>query len=259
MNKITLIKNLNDYLEIESFEDKSYNWLQVDSAKNEIKKIWYAVDITNYILDKAICEWIDMLIVHHWLYRWEELPLVWLYYQRVKKLIDNNICLYTSHLPLDAHKEVWNNIGLLKEFILSFWLKEWNYSIEKFGEYNNNFIWFGLRFKRKIWLKDFISDYIHRIGIIDELYNFWNKEYIQSVCFVSWWWASTLLEANSTRFDILLTWEAVHSKLTEAKELWQTICLGWHYETEIFGIKLLSNYIKEKNKKIKIVFLDEKY
>jgi dinuclear metal center YbgI/SA1388 family protein len=259
MDKYELIDHLNKYLQIENFEDKSKNWLQVDNTKNEIKKIWYAVDITNYILDKAISEWVNMLIVHHGLYRWDELPLTWLHYQRVKRLIDNDICLYASHLPLDAHIEIWNNIGLLKEFIQSFWIKKWEYEIEKFGEYSDSFIWFGLRFDKKISLEEFISDYVNKIGIVNELYNFWNKKYIQSISFVSWWWASTLLEANSKWFDLLLTWEAVHSKIVEAKDLSQTICLGWHYETEIFGVRLLSNYIKNKYNNIKVIFLNEKY
>lgn len=258
MLKKRLICDLNKYLKIDSFHDKSNNWLQVDNSNIKIEKIWYAVDVTNYILDKAIFHSIDMLIVHHWLYRWDELLLTWLHYQRIKKLIDNNICLYASHLPLDAHNEVWNNIILLKRFLNAFLLGEWEYTIEKFGNYKDNYIWFWLKLKNSILLTKLLSNYINKIRINNELYNFGNKKFIKSICFVSWWWADALLEAKTKWFDMFLTWEAVHSKIVEAKDLWQTICLGWHYETETFGVEALSEYISNKYN-IETIFLDEKY
>jgi len=39
MNKIELIKFLNEYLKVDEYEDNSKNGLQVDSQKNEIRKI----------------------------------------------------------------------------------------------------------------------------------------------------------------------------------------------------------------------------
>jgi len=39
-------------------------------------------------------------------------------------MIDSNTALYSAHLPLDAHPEVGNNIGLAKAFINIFGLQE---------------------------------------------------------------------------------------------------------------------------------------
>ena len=55
MNKIALINYLNSYLNLDiNWWDSSKNWLQVDTTKDEIKKIGYAVDATTYIIDKGI-------------------------------------------------------------------------------------------------------------------------------------------------------------------------------------------------------------
>jgi len=56
MNKKELIKYLDEYLKISAFKDDSKNGLQIDSSKEEIKKIGFAVDANTYIFDKAIEE-----------------------------------------------------------------------------------------------------------------------------------------------------------------------------------------------------------
>ena len=68
MNKKELVKYLDEYLNISEYKDKSKNGLQIDSTKDEIKKIGFAVDATSYIFDKAIEEKVDMIFSHHGLF-----------------------------------------------------------------------------------------------------------------------------------------------------------------------------------------------
>ena len=132
MQKTQLIDYLNDYLKVSEFKDSSKNWLQVDNTKTEIRKIGYAVDATNYIFQKWIQENVDLILVHHGLFRWFEQTLTNVHFERVSSLIKNDIALYACHLPLDAHEEVWNNIWLAKGFIETFNSKEYqlNHEIE---------------------------------------------------------------------------------------------------------------------------------
>jgi len=259
MKKKELVKYLNEYLEINDFQDNSKNWLQVDSEKKEIKKIWYSVDATCYIFDKAIDEKVDMILTHHWLFWWFEEVLTWIVYKRIKKLIDNNISLYASHLPLDAHSEVGNNIWLLKAFVNLFWLKDWDYEIQDFWEYKWKTIWFWLKFEKKIHLSNIVIPYAEKMQFIKKLYNFWNKEFINSIAFVSWsWWWNIIKESQKKWYDIFITWELNHHEMILAKELWQSILVWWHYETEKIWPKLLAYHLKDKFW-IEIIFLDEKY
>ncbi len=258
MNKKELTKYLDEYLNIANFTDDSKNWLQIDCDKEDIKKIWYAVDSTTYIFDKAIEEWVDMILTHHGLFWWFEQVLVWIPYSRAKKLIKNDISLYSCHLPLDAHPEVGNNIWLLKAFINIFWLRDWEYEIEPFWEYKWNMIWFWIRFTKPIYISNLVIPYTEQMQLLKRLYNFWKKEYINSVAFVSGWALSEVAEANIKWYDVFVTWEWVHHEMTLAKELWQSILIWWHYETEKIWPKLLAYHLRDKFG-IEIVYLDEKY
>lgn len=258
MDKQWLITYLDEYLDINNFEDSSKNGLQVDSSKKEIKKIWYAVDASSYIIEKAKKENVDMLLVHHGMFWWRETPIVWVLYNRVKKLIENDIALYASHLPLDAHWVIWNNAWLLQEFINLFDLEEWEYMIEKFWFYDAKAIWFWIRFEKEILFEDIVSKYTSKIGILNESYNFWEKKYIKSISFVSWGGLFGAREASNKDFDLLITGEWAHHEIMEAKELWQSIILGWHYETEKIWPKLLAKHIKDKFW-VEIIYIDEKY
>ncbi len=257
MNKIELIKYIDEYLKIKDFEDGSKNWLQVDSEKIEINKIWFAVDAASYIFDKSINEKIDLLIVHHglfWSFQWS-LTLTWSHYERVAKLIKNDICLYWAHLPLDADDKVGNNIWIIKSFIEFFALK--NFEIEKFGEYHGVTIWYWIRFNDAIEIGK-LKDFCEKEKFVFEFYNFWNLSEINSFCIMSWWCWEDIPQAKDKWYDVFLIWEAAHYEISLAKDLKQSVILGWHYETETVWVKLLAKHLEERFG-IETVFIDEKY
>lgn len=249
MNKIELIKFLNEYLKVDEYEDNSKNGLQVDSQKNEIRKIWYAVDATSYIFDKAVKENVDMVICHHGLFWGFDPVVVWTYYDRLSKLIKNDIALYGCHLPLDWHEEVGNNVVMLNKFVDFFNIK--NSNTEQF-DYS-----FGLRFDNWIDIEQ-IEKYCDKFGLQKWIYNFWNLDKISSVYFSSGGGLSHAKSAKEKGFDLLITWEWAHYEMSLAKDMWQSILIWWHYETEIFGVQVLAKKLKEKFW-VEIVFLDEKY
>jgi len=258
MNKKELIKYLDEYLKISEFKDDSKNGLQIDSSKEEIKKIGFAVDANTYIFDKAIEEWVDMIFSHHWLFWGFEQTLTGVPYKRVKKMIDNDICTYACHLPLDAHPEVGNNIWLARAFINIFGIQEWEYEMEEFWEYKWQTIWFGLRLKHKMHVSNLVTPYAERMQLLKRFYNFWNLTYLNSIAFVSGWALSNMKEAKEKGYDVFVTWEWVHHEMTLAKELGQCVLIWWHYETEKIWPKLLAHHLKEKFW-IETEFLDEKY
>lgn len=226
--------------------------------KKRNKKIWYAVDATTYVFDLAKREEVDIVLTHHWIFWWRENVLVWVPYQRAKNLIDSNTCLYACHLPLDAHGEVWNNIWLLRAFVNIFWLREWEYEIQDFWEYHWKTIWFWLKFNNPIHISNIITPYAEQMQLIKRLYNFWEKDFINSIAFVSWWWGSAINEAYNKWYDLFVSWEFAHYEKTLAKEMWISIFEGWHYETEKIWPKLLAHHLKEKFG-LEVVYLDEKY
>jgi len=250
MKKLDLIKFLNEYLKIDQYQDTSKNGLQVDNDKEEVKKIWYAVDASTYIFDKAIKENVDMVICHHGLFWWFDPIVTWTHYQKLSKLIKNDISLYACHLPLDGHEEVGNNIVMLNRFIEIMNIS--NFDIEQ------NWHAFWLKFIDWVFLDDIVKVYCKNIWIVPELYNFWNKEKINSIYFSSGGGLYSAKVAKEQNYDLLITGEWPHHEIIRAKELWQSIILWWHYETEVFGVEALAEKLR-KDFDIQIVFLNEKY
>ncbi len=95
----------------------SENGLQVTND-GQVTKIGAAVDAGLEPFCKAIAAEIDFLIVHHGLYWNPPIPLVGSAYEKVKVLLDNNVALYGSHLPLDRHPEIGNNAILGRKLAL---------------------------------------------------------------------------------------------------------------------------------------------
>lgn len=258
MNKKELVDYLDNYLKTTEYKDSSKNGLQIDSTKEEIKKIGYAVDATSYIFDRWIEEDVDMILTHHGIFWWYEQILTGVPYNRAKKMLENDIALYSSHLPLDAHEEVWNNIGLANAFLNIFWIQDWEYELERFWEYAWNMIGYWIKFKHKIHISNIVTPYAEMMQLRKMLYNFWNKDYITSIAFVSGGALSNIKEANDKWYDFFVTWEWVHHEITFWKELWQSVLIWGHYETEKIGPKLLAYHLRDKFW-IEIVYLDEKY
>jgi dinuclear metal center YbgI/SA1388 family protein len=258
MSKNELIEYLNEYLNITWFKDSSKNWLQVDNSKLDIKKIWYAVDANTYIFEKAKQENIDLILTHHGIFWWYEQTLTGISYERTKILLDNDIWLYSAHLPLDAHPEVWNNIWLAKAFIRIFWLREEDYELENFWDYHGYTIGYWIKFKNKLHVSNLVVPYAEQMQLLKKFYNFWNLTNFNSVCFVSGSALASMHEAKLKWYDVLITWEWVHHEMTLAKEIKQSILIWGHYETEKIGPKLLAYHLKKKFD-VDIEFLDEKY
>lgn len=258
MNKIELIKYINEYLNIEWFKDSSKNGLQVDNSLGDIKKIGYAVDANTYIFEKAKYENVDLVLTHHGIFWWHEQTLTGISYERAKLLLDNDIALYSAHLPLDAHQDVWNNIGLAKAFIRIFWIREEDYELERFWEYQWQTIWYGLKFKNPLHVSNLVTPYAEHMQLLKRFYNFWSLTKFSSICFVSGWALNSMHEAKNKNYDVLVTWEGVHYEMTLAKEIKQSVLIWGHYETEKIGPKLLAHHLKNKFE-IETVFLDEKY
>ncbi|MDD2487428.1 MAG: Nif3-like dinuclear metal center hexameric protein [Candidatus Gracilibacteria bacterium] len=255
MNKTELTIYIDEYLKIKDFQDGSKNGVQVDTTKQEIKKIGYAVDASSYIFDSAIEEKIDLLLVHHGLFWGFDNVLTGLHYERVSKLIKNDIALYGVHLPLDANENVGNNIGIINAFVSFFDLND--YSIEKFGLYHGETIGYGVRFSQKIEISR-LKDFCEKMRFIFDFYNFGNLSEISSFCVISGGGGEDINQAKEGGYDLYLTGEAAHHELSSAKDIGQSVILGGHYETETVGVRLLSDHLKEKFG-MDIVFIDEKY
>ena len=108
---------LNELLKPEQIKDYCPNGLQVQ-GKNEIKTVVTGVTATQALIEAAISEKADAILVHHG-YFWKNEPPVLrgIKYNRIKALLDNDINLFAYHLPLDIHPTLGNNAQLAKSWM----------------------------------------------------------------------------------------------------------------------------------------------
>lgn len=112
MNNIQLESVLNELLSPHQIKDYCPNGLQVE-GKSEVKKIITGVTACQELIDRAIEEQADALLVHHgYFWKGEPAEIRGMKYRRIKALIENGINLYAYHLPLDVHPTLGNNAKL---------------------------------------------------------------------------------------------------------------------------------------------------
>jgi dinuclear metal center YbgI/SA1388 family protein len=107
-----LIIEINRLLKPDQFNDYCPNGLQVE-GKNVIRHLVSGVTASQRLLDAAVEQGADAILVHHgYFWRGEDAVITGLKRKRIKTLMDNDISLLAYHLPLDAHAEFGNNVQL---------------------------------------------------------------------------------------------------------------------------------------------------
>jgi putative NIF3 family GTP cyclohydrolase 1 type 2 len=109
-----IVRFCTDLLQPEQFSDypDAHNGLQVQND-GTVRKIAAAVDGNLAAIRGAVAAGADLLFVHHGLFWGKPLPLVGRNFEKVRLLLENNLALYSSHLPLDSHPRIGNNSSIL--------------------------------------------------------------------------------------------------------------------------------------------------
>ena len=103
-DKILRTAEVGDY-------DGAANGLQVENS-GAVTKIAAAVDASLATVKLAIAAKADLLIVHHGLFWSPRQPWTGKNHELLQLLVENNLAIYSSHLPLDAHPRLGNNARL---------------------------------------------------------------------------------------------------------------------------------------------------
>src|SRR5262245_59573178 len=101
---------LDALLSTEHFPDYAgaLNGLQLAHV-GPVHGIAAAVDVSIRVIEGAVESGANMLVVHHGMFWGDKGRLVGFRYERLKRLLQHDLALYSSHLPLDAHVSLGNN------------------------------------------------------------------------------------------------------------------------------------------------------
>ncbi|MCU0925240.1 MAG: Nif3-like dinuclear metal center hexameric protein [Hydrogenophaga sp.] len=114
VSRSTLLASLDGLLQPTQFRDYGPNGLQVE-GRQQIHKLVTGVTASLALIDAAIAEGADAILVHHGLFwRGQDGRVTGWMKQRLARLLAHDINLFAYHLPLDAHAELGNNAQLAR-------------------------------------------------------------------------------------------------------------------------------------------------
>jgi dinuclear metal center YbgI/SA1388 family protein len=214
--------------------DGAANGLQVANAGG-VTRIAATVDASLVTVKLAVEAKVDLLIVHHGLFWSPTHPWTGKKYELLRQLIENNLAVYSSHLPLDAHPKLGNNaqlcaaLGLknLKPFFLTH-----GQTIGFKSQMNISRAELAKRLERATGTKPRIipggNDICEHIGV------------------VTGGAGGDLKIAADEGVDTFVTGEGPQWTFAAAEELGLNVFYGGHYATETFGVKALAAHLSKR-------------
>jgi dinuclear metal center YbgI/SA1388 family protein len=119
MVALTALQSYCDHLlAIDQYTDFAPNGLQVE-GRPEVQKVVFGVTACQSLIDQAIAQKADALLVHHgFFWKGEDPTLIGMRARRLRALMTHHLSLLAYHIPLDAHAEYGNNACLARDLDL---------------------------------------------------------------------------------------------------------------------------------------------
>ena len=233
-----IVAYLDQLLETSTTPDypNALNGLQL-SNKGSVTKIAGAVDFSTSVIDATIEANADLLLVHHGMF-WSGLKRIdGNTYHQIRRLLDADVAVYSSHLPLDRHPRLGNNVLLAKQLGLT--------PTHPFARFNEIFV--GTQGRSDIETSTLLAraqafsqahgGTVISAGITDpsRMTRRW------AICTGAGASAETLAEATRDGVDTLIVGEGAHWTAIDAAERGIAILYIGHYASETLGVYALAD------------------
>jgi dinuclear metal center YbgI/SA1388 family protein len=226
-DKILRTKEVCDY-------DGAANGLQVENS-GAVTKIAATVDASLATIKLAVAAKSDLLIVHHGLFWSPRQPWTGKNHELLRLLVENNLAIYSSHLPLDAHPKFGNNAQLCAALSLK--------NLKPFFESHGQTI--GFKSQMKISRADLAAKLERATGAKPKVIP-GGKNICEKIGVVTGGAGGDLKIAAAEGVDTFITGEGPHWTYALAEELGLNVFYGGHYATETFGVKALAAELSKK-------------
>lgn len=220
--------------------DGALNGLQLGNA-GEVTRIAAAVDFSAQTVAGAIRERADLLIVHHGMFWGGAQRLVGPVYERLRAAMHAGLAVYSSHIPLDLHPVMGNNVLLAAELQLK--------PTGTFGRWRE--VEIGVSGSSDVSttaLMDRLRTYAATYDSLLVTTPITEGMRTRRWAMVSGMGASpgTIAEALAAGVDTLIVGEGTHHTAVAAMETGLTIAYAGHYATETLGVKALAATVSER-------------
>jgi dinuclear metal center YbgI/SA1388 family protein len=237
---------LNDILPVGNMEDPSWNGLQVE-GKETVRTIVTGVTAGTELFNRAKEIQADYIVVHHGHYWRDGTPsLTGWEKKRVDILLQNNMSLYASHLPLDKHPEFGNNIQLLR--LLG---AEVSGDFSTHGESTSSYTGMIMRGKHMEEIVQTLNNSLQTTCIALPF----GPAIIRTVAVCSGGGGyKAFAEALDQKVDLFITGDTAEI-YNDAKDSGTNVLFAGHHATERLGIRALGEVLQKKFS-IHVEFID---
>jgi dinuclear metal center YbgI/SA1388 family protein len=215
------------------------NGLQLANA-GDVRGVAAAVDFSMAGVDGAIAAGADLLLLHHGMFWSGAQPIRGVAYERLKKLLAHDVAVYASHLPLDRHPTLGNNVLLAREL-----------GLEPTGEFARyKTIAVGVRGESDVTTAELASRArtlaeSHGGSVVTTAHEAGRRTRRWGICTGAGASSESLAEAASLGLDTLVVGEGPHHTGVEARELGIVVIYAGHYATETLGVRALARHVGE--------------
>ncbi len=223
--------------------DGAANGLQVANS-GSVTRIAATVDASLATVKLAVAAQADLLIVHHGLFWSKTHPWTGKRYELIQLLIQNDLAVYSSHLPLDAHPKLGNNARLCAALGLE--------NLKPFFTSHGQAI--GFQSPTTVSRAE-LSRRLERVTGAKPKMIPGGREICGRIGVVTGGAGGDLKFAASEGVDTFITGEGPHWTYALAEELGLNVFYAGHYATETFGVKALAAELS-KRFKVPWEFLD---
>jgi dinuclear metal center YbgI/SA1388 family protein len=216
------------------------NGLQLDS-RAPVHRVAAAVDLSRRTIEGAVAAGANLLVVHHGMFWGGAQRLVGAAYDRLRLLLAHEIAVYASHIPLDCHPELGNNVLLARELALT--------PDRGFGAFKG--IEVGVQGADDVATAELVrrADAFARthggtaIATPHDTARRTRRWAIATGGSAS---SETLREARDAGIDTFLVGEGPHHTAVEAPEHGLVVVYAGHYATETLGVQAVARHLERE-------------
>jgi dinuclear metal center YbgI/SA1388 family protein len=220
--------------------DAALNGLQLANG-GSVTRVAAAVDFSSEVVERAVSDGADLLLVHHGMFWRGNQRIVGPAYTRLRRALAANLAVYSSHIPLDLHPRFGNNALLSRELHLE--------SDGAFGRFRDVLI--GLTGTCDLATSELVSRATAFAAPFDTtpvVTRYEQQRRTQRWALITGAGASpaTFSEARERGVDTLIVGEGTHHTAVEAIEQGLVVIYAGHYATETLGVRALAQHLAQR-------------